>query len=753
VSKRSIAASLALFAIALVAALALFLTQRETRPQSEAAAPAPHIETASEHVPENAVATEPPARETISAAPAATPPDPTPSTDSNSATLIVHVVAKETGRPVKSVHVNLFPKAFEEGFTAASVERSKGTMHEGLRPDEAGEVDFIVKPGKDLRLSLFNETLEAGSTELDVASLMLGERREVRLEVPTQNDLTFHGRVVSSVARSPLAGANIQAVSANRSFVSSGSEPGHEEWSRTKLGEATSDSDGFFELTLAKWKSPHLRVEADGYALALVIPTTGHETLDTARTIELDPAASLRVRIIDASGAPIVGAWVELETPGYSFNRSEEQRLMWSFGSLPPERWKSQSAPDGRCEITKLPPGIPITLEIIQNGRVLKREADPLTLKSSEERELEFRIGSGCTLNGQMLDQDGHSVGMQEVWMQKFMFEEQTYFKPHSAKEVVAKATTDSRGLFVLKDVPAGKWRIGPAAVRNHWEPPKEDALAPFGQVVDVGDGPSQDVTLQVYRGLYIRGVVVDPKNNPVSKCFVNAGQDEDFLVLNTLSGKDGTFALGPLVPGTYVLMGEGGGHAPSEPIRAEAGQREVSIRLRAGGSLSGRVVDAQSGEGCKAELTITPQHPRTGAFGSGMITWTNPDGTFMHDGLEPDLYGIAALTADGRIGILPSVPAAPDAKPGDLVISVAPGGRLRLRYDGAKPEVMVGIKSRGVTVGFPQPVESGKALEKRVPQGTLVIELRFEGQAEPRTMSVEFAAGEEKEVVIHDEK
>jgi protocatechuate 3,4-dioxygenase beta subunit len=753
VSKRSIIAPALLLAIVLVAALALFLTHRDTPPRSEAAAPPAHIETASEPVAENVVATEPAARETVTAAPGATPPAPAPGTASTDATLVVHVVAKETGSPIRSIHVYLLPKAFEERFAATQVDQSRGTIRQGLKADDAGVVEFAAPPAKDLLLSTPGNTTNVGSAEQDIAPLRPSERREVRFELPTQSDLTFHGRVVSSVARSPLVGAHIQAVSADRSFVSSGSEPGHEEWSRTKLGEVTSDSDGLFELVLAKWKSPHLRVEADGYALALVIPTNGHETRDTARTIELDPAASLRIRILDASGAPIAGARVMLETPGYSFNRSEERVLMWGFASLPPERWKAESAPDGRCELTKLPPGIAITLEVLQNGTVIRREAEPLTLMPGEERELEFRIGSGCTLNGLVLDQDGHPIGMHEVWMQKFQFEGDTYFEPYSAKDVVAKATTDAQGQFVLKDVPAGKWRIGPAAVRNQWDPPKEDALAPLGEVVDVGDGPSQDVTLHVYRGLYIRGLVVAPNGDAVSRSSVSGGQNEHLLMLSTNSGKDGTFALGPLAPGTYFLIARGWeGHAPSEPVRAEAGQRDVSIRLRAGGSLSGRVVDARSEAGCASELTITPQHP-AGAFGRGMTTSTNPDSSFEIGGLEPGSYGIAAITADGRFGVLPAVSVAPDAKSENLVISVSLGGKLRLRYEGAKEHVFIQVMSRAVPVEFPEPVQRGKTLEKRAPQGALVLNVMFEWTGEPLTMQIDLAAGEEKDVVIHDKK
>lgn len=752
-SKRSIAASLAVLATALVATLALFVTRTEPRPQSQAAAPAARIETASEPVAESAVTTEPAVREPVAAAPVATPPTPAPTSVATDATLIVHVVAKETGRPVNSVHVDVFPTLPEKEFSSVVVEQSKGKLGQTLKSDDTGVVEYEVPANKDFRLSTFGDSSLVGAAHLDVAKLNAGERRDVRLEVVTQDDLAFHGRVVSSADRSPLAGAHIEVVSAHSSFVSMGSEPGHEEWSKKNIAEAMSTSDGYFELRLATWKHPHLRVEADGYALALVIPTKGHESLDTARTIELDPAASLRVKLLDASGAPVAGAWLKLETPGYSFNRSEEQGLMLGFVSLPPERWKSESGPDGRCAITKLPPNIPITLEIVQNGRVLRREADPLTLKPAEEREIELRIGSGCTLNGLVLDEGNHPVGRQEIWMLKPEFDAQTYFEPHRENDVVAKATTDAQGRFVLKDVLAGKWQIGPAAVRNHWDPPKEDALAPFGQTIEVGDRPSQDVTLHAYRGLYIRGVVVGPKNEPVAQCFVNGGQDENFPVLNTLSGKDGTFALGPLVPGTYALTAEGSEHAPSELVRAEAGQRDVSIRLRAGGSLSGRVVDAQSGEGCAAELTITPQHLRSGAFGSGFTTGTKPDGSFDHPGLEPDLYGISARTADGRIGVLPDIAVLADAKSGDLVISVSLGGKLRLRYDGSKKAMLVEIMSRGVLVQFSEGIEPGQTVERRAPQGALVLNIRSEWMGPPRTMQLDLAAGETKEVVIHDEK
>src|SRR5690242_1047765 len=78
-------------------------------------------------------------------------------TNSGVAQLIARIVEKETGRPLCSVRVSLFPQVFEEGFGSAHVERSQGTMHESLRPDDQGVVDYAVPVGKGLRISVSDE--------------------------------------------------------------------------------------------------------------------------------------------------------------------------------------------------------------------------------------------------------------------------------------------------------------------------------------------------------------------------------------------------------------------------------------------------------------------------------------------------------------------------------------------------------------------------------------------------------------------
>src|SRR6185295_20276367 len=97
-----------------------------------------------------------------------------------------------------------------------------------------------------------------------------------------------------------------------------------------------------------------------------------------------------------------------------------------------------------------------------------------------------------------------------------------------------------------------GKWLLGPAAERQDWDPPDPQGLAPLAQVVEVLEGtPQQEVLVAVQRGLYIRGRVLDPDGKPAAKIFVMGNAEVATWPLQTESGEDGAFALGPLVPGS----------------------------------------------------------------------------------------------------------------------------------------------------------------------------------------------------------
>jgi len=263
--------------------------------------------------------------------------------------------------------------------------------------------------------------------------------------------------------------------------------------------------------------------------------------------------------------------------------------------------------------------------------------------------------------------------------------------------------------------------------------------------------GETQEITLRVHRGVFIRGRVVDPAGEPQPTAFVWAWSGER-SGLQADCGEGGSFSLGPLVPGRYTLIAlRSGNLAPSDPVEADAGQESVELRLRPGGSLRGRVVDARTGQGCQAEMRLALEDGRKGWDEHGIGWSSHEDGSFDADGLAPGLYDLSAGTKDGRFGVLRSVGVSAGAETSDLVVAVAPGGKLRLRYEGSRPKVTCSVRFQGVPIGWAQDLQAGDATVRLAPAGTLLLGLSAENGQEISTRTVELGAGEESEVLFRD--
>src|SRR5262249_9384581 len=152
---------------------------------------------------------------------------------------------------------------------------------------------------------------------------------------------------------------------------SNGNGPGREVWSEDQLGKAESDSDGRFEFTLASWKGPHLRVEADGYSLALVIPLAGHDTPGTAQAILLDAEARIRAHVLDPAGGAISEAKVVLTCEAYLLHRLHDFSLSLD---IPDPEWVGISDEQGRCVIEEVPPGVQLKVRVNLRGQPLFKD-------------------------------------------------------------------------------------------------------------------------------------------------------------------------------------------------------------------------------------------------------------------------------------------------------------------------------------------------------------------------------------------
>jgi hypothetical protein len=677
--------------------------------------------------------------------------------DTKEAILAFRVTAKESGKPLRSMMISVIPTApREDDFSWRDSKRSKGTIHESLRPDEQGTVEFRVPAGVAFQAQALDKDQWAERGTQDVSALAAGERRELRFSIPTEDDVSYHGRVVRASDGQPIQGARIRTIAARRFYAGSG-EASHEQWSVEKLGETTSDAEGRFHLALKSWKKLHVRIEADGFAPKLLVPGTGHDSLATAADVKLLNEATVRARVLDAAGKALPRVAVVIEAGGYEVVHAGEQGtdLVLSTDSvdLPAEEWKGESGADGACVIRGLLPTVPLTARLQRDGAMLRKDLARFELAPGEDRAMEWKIGSGCTLKGTALDQERKPVAGQRILLASP--NDAVYFSPYEKDEIFATATTDDAGRFVFEDVPRGSWRLGPAARPYGKETADPSAVAPLCEKVEVGEGGSQEIVLHAWRGQYIGGTVLAPEGGRKARSLVTAETDAHEYLLGCTPKADGTFTLGPIGPGPLRLFArEFESCALSESVLAEPGAKDVVLRLREGGRIRATVVDAKTGATCAAEVTVASEAPskiETG-FVSGIFSPTMDDGTFEQLALEAGKYSLSARTRDGRFGILRGVEVTTAKDPERLKLPVSPGGKIRMIYEGKQPQIFVVMASQGVDLGVMGQVKAGSSKEEAAPVGTVVLKLYRDLKGEPRTKEVVVAEGKTTDVVLGDE-
>jgi S1-C subfamily serine protease len=150
--------------------------------------------------------------------------------------------------------------------------------------------------------------------------------------------------------------------------------------------------------------------------------------------------------------------------------------------------------------------------------------------------------------------------------------------------------------------------------------------------------------------------VVVGPDGLPLAGAVVSSHPGR--AGARVVSGDDGGFAIGDLVPGRYALRAEYAGWPPAELADVEAGARPVQIRLRAAARLEGLVVDSRGRPTTGTTVWARPPSPagaRESVPAPVASTWVdNPEGRFILNGLSPGSYDLIALTAAGQSGSLP---------------------------------------------------------------------------------------------------
>ena len=349
---------------------------------------------------------------------------------------------------------------------------------------------------------------------------------------------------------------------------------------------------------------------------------------------ELDVGfATLAGRIYDETGRPLAGATVSLAGSGF-----------WPARSV-------RSGTDGRFFWPEIPTGI---YELrASKGSLVAPEIEGLILDAGARRAFAIQLAKGWTLLGTVIDVfDGRAIPNAEVTVGSAVLGLHT-----------RQGRSDANGGFELPGIVGDELSLYVEA----------DGYVAAGPLRHAAAEPP--LTVRLERASAIEGHVVDERGRPIEGALVRAfGEDElrdtppsgaDSLkvtagpvppisaaasealafIRQVESNRDGSFRLGNLRPGPYTLAASHDefSSAESEPIRLKPGatRSDVTLRMRAGAELAGRVVDERGDglEGIPVELRVAGER-------LPQMSVTASDGSFSFRGLSGEL-SVTALPYD----------------------------------------------------------------------------------------------------------
>ncbi len=586
-------------------------------------------------------------------------PGPSPServgsSSGGKAVLVVEVVAMGSGERLPGVRLTLARREQRAGGQDLIIPVPTRPESRAPTVPTEGTVQWAVPAEVPLVINTIPPSDLIVGQEVDVAALLPGERREVRIELETLDALHFWGRVLSLSTRQPIEGARVRVFERGELGAS---------WETRSKHQVLAGNDGLFEL-VRRWATRSVgRVDAPGYAPALFDVSPGYGSRENALPVYLTGGATVEGRVLDEAGNGVAGLDVRLSTEAHRLWIDEAARNATEAVDLD---WRSTTREGGSYRLEDIPSGVPLRAELLRGKRILQHAREPLTLVGGATRALDWHLGAGTLVRGRAEEaRTRRPLANQEVWL----LEHDPFRRTLRWTELpAATVMTDDEGRFEFERVGSGMWLIGPGPVDSGML-----EVAPLAVPVRVPpDAVEVEVSLSVHRGLYIRGVV---QGEGSRDCSIHAQFADSGVWFVQQCGDDGSFVLGPLGPGECVLTASAPGRTSSQPVVVQAGAYDVVLSLGLEGGLSGTVTD-ETGVPQRATISVVPAVAPL--FVGGTIR-TDDHGRFEVDGWPPGRYVGLAQTPTGLSAVVDDFVVAADGV-ADVAVVLRPSSKLHVR-------------------------------------------------------------------------
>ena len=370
---------------------------------------------------------------------------------------------------------------------------------------------------------------------------------------------------------------------------------------------ATTGEDGAFEIVGLKEGPVTIGVgRVKGYAQhAPVKSETGVNDL----VIALDAGLSIKGVVITPDGKPPQHGWVNAN---------------WKKSGSTPAGNANGQMQNGKFTISGIPEGVLVTVRVQTWGGNGGTAYPPVVINDVRPGtdDLEVRLGEGVEVSGVVVDADG------EPWNEGWVYVQAVEGQNRSP---MGYTKPDAEGRFTIKGVPPGKYDV-----RLH--------MQGGGKIEPVRvEAPATGVRVQLPRTEVISGRLMGVDNANMWR--VQTFQIKDGKLSWGASQQvnpDGTFTIKNVPEGSqWTLTASKAGDDRYAREQVRAGDKDVTLRLQNGHTISGEVEDADG----------VP-------IGNGWVTlqgenwWSNTqirNGSFEVKGLPSGSYKVTARSRGGN--------------------------------------------------------------------------------------------------------